>query len=53
MERYEEKNNEDKEEILEFGSEEGKKIRMLGSWMGAEEDIKIKNRKQRAGKTMV
>ena len=48
MERYEEKNNEDKEEILEFGSEEGKKIRMLVSWMGAKEDIK--NRKQRAGK---
>ena len=47
MEEFEEKNNEDKEEILVFGSEEGKKIRMLGSWIGPEEDIK--NRKKRAG----
>ena len=47
MEEFEEKNNEDKEEILEFGSEEGKKIRMLGSWIGPEEDVK--NRKKRAG----
>ena len=47
MAEYEEKNNDDKEEKLEFGSEEGKKIRMLGSWIGPEEDIK--NRKKRAG----
>ena len=47
MEEFEEKNNDDKEESLEFGSEEGKKIRMLGSWVGPEEDIK--NRKKRAG----
>ena len=44
---FEEKSNDDKEEKLEFGSEEGKKIRMLGSWIGPEEDIK--NRKKRAG----
>ena len=31
---FEEKNNDDKEEKLEFGSEEGNKIRMLGSWIG-------------------
>ena len=37
-----------RKETLGFGSEEGKKIRILGSWMGAEEDIK--NRKQRARK---
>ena len=47
MGEFEEKNNDDKEEKLEFGSEEGKKIRMLGSWIGPEEDIK--NRKKRAG----
>ena len=47
MEEFEEKNNDDKEETLNSGSEEGKKIRMLGSWIGPEEDIK--NRKKRAG----
>ena len=47
IEGFEEKNNDDKEESLGFESEEGKKIRMLGSWIGPEEDIK--NRKKRAG----
>ena len=47
MSNFEEKNNDDKEEELIFGSEEGRATRMLGSWMGAEEDLK--NRKKRAG----
>ena len=47
METFEERNNNNKEETLVFGSEEGKEIRMLGCWMGAEEDIK--QRKKRAG----
>ncbi|MCP3663298.1 MAG: hypothetical protein GY696_12525, partial [Gammaproteobacteria bacterium] len=46
---YEEKNNEDKEEEILFGTEEGGKIRMLGTWLGPEEDIK--QRKKRAGAT--
>ena len=44
MEDFEEKNNDDKEESLEFVSEEGWMIRMLGSWICPEEDIK--NRKK-------
>ena len=47
MESFEERNNDEKEERLDFGSEEGKKIRMLGCWIGAEEDVR--NRKKRAG----
>ncbi len=47
MERFEEKNNEDKEEEIIFGTEESEKIRMLGSWLGPAEDIK--QRKKRAG----
>ena len=47
MARFEEINNNDKEEELIFGTEEGKGIRMLGSWIGAEADIR--NRKRRAG----
>ena len=47
MEKFEEKNNEDKEEKVEFGTDESNKIRMLGSWLGPEEDIK--QRKKRAG----
>ena len=47
MGEFKEKNNEDKEERLDFGTEEGKSIRMLGCWIGAEEDVK--NRKKRAG----
>ena len=35
MNKWEERNNDDKEEVLEFGTEEGKGIRVLGSWMGA------------------
>ena len=41
------KNKEDKEENVEFGSEEGGKIRTLGSWIGGNEDVD--NRIKRAG----
>ena len=47
MGRWEEKNNEDKEEKVEFGTEEGGKIRILGSWIGGKEDVY--NRIKRAG----
>ena len=47
MSKYKEQNNEDKEEELVFGSEEGTEIRLLGSWIGAEADLR--NRKRRAG----
>lgn len=40
MSKFEEKNNDDKEEELVFGTEEGEKIRMLGSYIGNKEDIK-------------
>ena len=40
MSKFEEKNNDDKEEELIFGTEEGEKIRMLGSYIGNREDIK-------------
>ena len=47
MKNFEEKNNEEKEEKLEFGKDGAGDIRMLGVWIGAKEDIK--NRKRRAG----
>ena len=47
MGRWEEKNNEDKEEEVDFGTEEGGEIRILGSWVGAEADVR--NRIKRAG----
>ena len=34
MEKFEEKNNTDKEEKALFGSEEAEEIRMLGCWLG-------------------
>jgi hypothetical protein len=45
MARLEEKNNEDKEEVLEFGEEEGYSIRMLGCYMGYKEDISQRSRR--------
>ena len=48
MGRYEERNNDGKEEVLDFGTEEGNKVRMLGCWMGWREDVK--NRLVRAGR---
>ena len=47
MRRFEEENNEDKEESLKFGEEESEAIRMLGVWMGPDADNK--NRIKRAG----
>ena len=40
MGRWEERNNEDKEEVLEFGTEEGDEVMILGSWMGEKEDVR-------------
>ena len=40
MSWWEEKNNDDKEEKLEFGQEGSGEIRMLGCWMGWQEDVK-------------
>ena len=40
MSKFEEKNNDAKEEELVFGTENGEKIRMLGSYIGNNEDIK-------------
>ena len=40
MNSLEERNNEDKEEHLDFGTEEGRKIRVLGSYIGPEEDVR-------------
>ena len=39
MSWFEEMNNEDKEEVLQFGSEESGKVRMLGSYMGWSADV--------------
>ena len=47
MSRFEEANNESKEESLKFGEDDSGAIRMLGVWMSPEEDNK--NRVKRAG----
>ena len=47
MGKWEERNNEDKEERLEFGTAEGREIRVLVNWVGSEQDIR--NRIRRAG----
>ena len=39
MGKFEERNNNHKEEILEFGKEGSNNIRMLGSYMGFKEDV--------------
>ena len=39
MGRFEERNNGDKEESVDFGSEESGAIRMLGTWLGWREDV--------------
>ena len=44
--QFEERNNEDKEEVAVFGTTEAEKIRMLRSWLCPKEDMK--NRKGRA-----
>ena len=38
MSMFEERNNDDKEEHLDFGTDESANIRMLGSWMGESND---------------
>ena len=45
MKSYEERNNEAKEEHLEFGSEEANEVRMLGSWEVAEADERMRIKK--------
>ena len=47
MGEFEERNNDDKEEALVFGVEEGGDIRMLGCWMGWKQDVE--KRLERAG----
>ena len=47
MGRFEEKNNDDKEEVLEFGSEESGKVRMLGSYMGWKGDLEERLKRAR------
>ena len=47
MGRWEERHNEDKEEVLEFGTEEGDEVRILGILMG--EKVDVRNRIKRAG----
>ena len=48
MASFEERNNDDKEEVLDFGSETAGTVRMLGCWMGWKEDVD--KRLARAGK---
>ena len=38
MGNFEEKNNEDKEEMALFGSEDAEQIRILGCWLGPKAD---------------
>ena len=47
MAKFEERNNEDKEEEVVFGTEESGNIRMLGTWLGPKEDVN--QRLKRAG----
>ena len=46
MNKWEESNNDAKEEVLEFGTQEGDDVRVLGSWMRADADVN--NRIRRA-----
>lgn len=47
MGRFEERNNDDKEEYLEFGSPESEEIRMLGCYMGMKKDVDMRVRRAR------
>ena len=49
MGNFEEKNNDDKEEEIVFGTQEGGKIRVLGSYLSNAEDVK--QRTKRGGNT--
>ena len=44
--KFEERCHDGKEEVLDFGTEEGGKVRMLGCWMGWEEDLKNRRKGQ-------
>ena len=46
MNEWEERNNDAKEEVLMFGTEEGGRVRVLGSWVSAKVDVE--NRIKRA-----
>ena len=48
MNRFEERNNDNKEEAVDFGSDESGGVRMLGMWLGWKEDVD--NRLARVGK---
>ena len=47
MNAFEERNNDDKEERLMFGEEEGESIRMLGCYIGPKEDVKQRIKRAR------
>ena len=51
MSRFEERNNDDKEEELIFGTDESNEIRILGSYLGPAEDVR--QRLKRAGAAWV
>ena len=42
MNEFEERNNDDKEQRLIFETEDGNKIRMLGSYLGFKEDVNMR-----------
>ena len=46
MGKWEERNNDEKEEVLDFGTREGAEVRVLGSWVNA--DVDVSNRISRA-----
>ena len=48
MHKWKERNNEDKENRLEFGTQKGEEKRVLGSWVGAKADAR--NMITRAGR---
>ena len=48
MGKFEERNNDNKEEELDFGADNSGGVRMLGTWLGWKEDVD--NRLARAGK---
>ena len=46
MAKWKERNNEDKEDVLEFGTEEGNECRLLRNWIEENEDVKTRNKGQ-------
>jgi len=45
MGKWEERCNDAKEEVLEFGTDEGANVRVLGSWVNAEKDVSSRIRR--------